>query len=245
VNASFCSESLRRNSSTRAVLRHLPREERLLFPIRRGGVPTLSFRVTVAFYATWLILCRRGHLIDGIARGLPDDLEEVYRRYAALLKSVIMQVLHSEAEASEVLQDVFCQVWNHADHYSAGKGKLANWLCTLARRRAIDRLRQQSAYRRATKRYKIASRHFENCLDRLHTVELQVFDNDLRSLLRQHLSSLPAQQREMIRLAFFEQRSQREISRLTNIPLGTVKTRIELGLRKLSKRLIEKRRKVL
>jgi RNA polymerase sigma-70 factor, ECF subfamily len=63
--------------------------------------------------------------------------------------------------------------------------------------------------------------------------------------LRQHLISLPAQQREMIRVAFFEQRSQREISRLTNIPLGTVKTRIELGFRKLSKRLIEKRSKVL
>jgi RNA polymerase sigma-70 factor, ECF subfamily len=185
------------------------------------------------------------HLIDGVSRGLPDDLEELYRRYAALLKSVIMRVLHDEAEASEILQDVFCQVWEHADRYSASKGKLASWLCTLARRRAIDRLRQQSAYRRATKRYEIACRHFENSFDRLHTVECQVFDNDLRSLLRAHLITLPAQQRELIRLAFFEQRSQREISRLTNIPLGTVKTRIELGLRKLSKRLIDKRSNVL
>jgi RNA polymerase sigma-70 factor, ECF subfamily len=100
-------------------------------------------------------------------------------------------------------------------------------------------------YRRATKRYEIACRHFGNCFDRLHTVECQVFDNDLRSLLRGHLVTLPAQQREVIRLAFFEQRSQREISRLTNIPLGTVKTRIELGLRKLARRLIEKRSKVL
>jgi RNA polymerase sigma-70 factor, ECF subfamily len=76
-------------------------------------------------------------------------------------------------------------------------------------------------------------------------VEREVFDNGLRSLLGQHLITLPAQQREVIRLAFFEQKSQREISRLANIPLGTVKARIELGLRKLSKRLIEKRNKVL
>jgi RNA polymerase sigma-70 factor, ECF subfamily len=63
--------------------------------------------------------------------------------------------------------------------------------------------------------------------------------------LRQHLAALPAEQRDAIRMAFFEQKSQREISKLTNIPLGTVKTRIELGLRKLSKRLVEKRSQVL
>lgn len=175
------------------------------------------------------------NLLDGISRRLPNDLEELYRRYAALLKSVIMRVLH----------DVFCQVWEHVDHYSATKGKLSSWLCTLARRRAIDRLRQRSAYRRATKRYEISYRHFGNCFERLHTVERQVFNNDLGFLLRQHLAALPAQQRDVIRMAFFEQKSQREISRLTNIPLGTVKTRIELGLRKLSKRLVEKRSQVL
>ena len=102
-----------------------------------------------------------------------------YRRYAVLLKSVIMQVLHDESEANEILQDVFCQVWEHADYYSATKGKLASWLCTLAKRRAIDRLREQSTYRRATKRYEISCRHFGNCFERLHTVERQVFNNEL------------------------------------------------------------------
>lgn len=172
-------------------------------------------------------------------------MEELYRRYATLLKSVIMRVLHDESEADEILQDVFCQVWEHVDHYSATKGKLSSWLCTLARRRAIDRLRQRSAYRRATKRYEISYRHLGNCFERLHTVERQVFNNDLGFLLRQHLAALPAQQRDVIRMAFFEQKSQREISKPTNIPLGTVKTRIELGLRKLSKRLVEKRSQVL
>jgi RNA polymerase sigma-70 factor, ECF subfamily len=195
--------------------------------------------------ATCSLLVEDQNLLDGISRRLPNDLEELYRRYAALLKSVIMRVLHDESEADEILQDVFCQVWEHVDHYSATKGKLSSWLCTLARRRAIDRLRQRSAYRRATKRYEISYRHFGNCFERLHTVERQVFNNDLGFLLRQHLAALPAQQRDVIRMAFFEQKSQREISKLTNMPLGTVKTRIELGLRKLSKRLVEKRSQVL
>ena len=66
------------------------------------------------------------NLLDGISGRLPNDLEELYRRYAVLLKSVIMQVLHDESEANEILQDVFCQVWEHADYYSATKGKLAS-----------------------------------------------------------------------------------------------------------------------
>jgi RNA polymerase sigma factor (sigma-70 family) len=113
--------------------------------------------------ATCSLLVEDQNLLDGISRRLPNDLEELYRRYAALLKSVIMRVLHDESEADEILQDVFCQVWEHVDHYSATKGKLSSWLCTLARRRAIDRLRQRSTYRRATKRYEISCRHLGNC----------------------------------------------------------------------------------
>ena len=121
------------------------------------------------------------HLINGVSRGLPDDLEELYRRYAALLKSVIMQVLHDEAEASEILQDVFCQVWERANHYSASKGKLARWLCTLARRRAIDRLRQQSAYRCATKRYELP----------VDTLEILSTDCTLSSAKSSKMTSAP------------------------------------------------------
>jgi RNA polymerase sigma-70 factor (ECF subfamily) len=66
--------------------------------------------------ATCSPLVEDQNLLDGISRRLPNDLAELYRRYAVLLKSVIMQVLHDESEAKEILQDVFCQVWEHADH---------------------------------------------------------------------------------------------------------------------------------
>ena len=173
-------------------------------------------------------------LMNGILRRLPDALEKLYKRYRVVLRSVVMQVLHDETEAEDVLQEVFLQVWDRAPSYSSGKGKLMSWLCTLARRRAIDRLRQHSAYRRATDRYEVSCNHSDKGIDESHTVEREAFRDDLRSLLHQQLNLLPPNQREVIRLAFFEEKSQREISALTQTPLGTVKTRIELGINKLS-----------
>lgn len=173
-------------------------------------------------------------LMDGLVRKLPEALERLYRRYRAVLRSIIMQVLHDEAETDDVLQEVLLQVWERAQSYSSRKGRLVSWLCTLARRRAIDRLRQHSAYRRATDRYEISCNHHDKAIDETHTVERDAFHGDLRNLLREHLKTLPPQQKEVIELAFFQNRSQREISSMTHTPLGTVKTRIELGIKKLS-----------
>ncbi|CAN5722460.1 sigma-70 family RNA polymerase sigma factor [soil metagenome] len=173
-------------------------------------------------------------MMDGLLRRLPDALDRLYRRYRAILRSIIMQVLHDETEAEDVLQEVFLQVWDRAESYSSGKGKLVSWLCTLARRRAIDRLRQHSAYRRATDRYEVSCNHPDKDFDQTHTVEAGAFQGDIRELLGQHINSLPPNQQQVIRLAFFEDRSQREISAITHTPLGTVKTRIELGMKKLS-----------
>ena len=173
-------------------------------------------------------------LMNGILRRLPEALERLYKRYRVVLKSIIMQVLHDDTEADDVLQEVFLQVWDRAPSYSSGKGKLMSWLCTLARRRAIDRLRQHSAYRRATDRYEVSCNHSDKGIDESHTVEREAFRDDLRSLLDQQLNTLPPNQQEVIRLAFLEEKSQREISALTQTPLGTVKTRIELGIKKLS-----------
>lgn len=173
-------------------------------------------------------------LMNGILRRLPEALERLHKRYRVLLKSIIMQVLHDETEADDVLQEVFLQVWDRAPSYSSRKGKLMSWLCTLARRRAIDRLRQHSAYRRATDRYEVSCNHPNKGTDESHTVEREAFRDELRSLLDQQLDALPPNQRDVIRMAFLEEKSQREISALTQTPLGTVKTRIELGIKKLS-----------
>jgi len=173
-------------------------------------------------------------LINGLVNQEPDALARLYDRYGTVLKAVIMKVLHDETEAEDVLQEVFLQVWDRAMHYSAEKGKLLSWLSTVARRRAIDRVRQTCAYRRATDRFEVVSRHPDKEMDEIHTVECEAQHHDVRELIDRQLDLLPDSQREAICLAYLEGRSQREIASMTHTPLGTVKTRIELGLKKLS-----------
>ena len=84
------------------------------------------------------------HLMNGILERKPDALDHLYTRYGGMLKSIIMQVLHDDAEADDVLQDVLVQVWDRAATYSSSKRNLTSWLSTLARRRAIYRLREHS-----------------------------------------------------------------------------------------------------
>lgn len=183
-------------------------------------------------------------LMQGLARRETGALARLYERYHGLLHSVAMNVVHDSPDAEEVLQDVFLHIWNRADAYLVEKGKPLGWLIMLTRRRAIDRLRQQTSYRRATLRFETQALH-EN-VDRVHYggVDQKACLDDLRSLLKQQLDRLPPAQKQAVELTFFEGMSQREIASATQLPLGTVKTRIELGLRKLSNILITARLKV-
>lgn len=173
----------------------------------------------------------------------PESLKMLYKRYAAVLRGVVMRVVHDEAETEDVLQDIFVQVWDRADHYEPAKGKPLGWLVTLARRRAIDRLRQRSAYRRATDRFEFECRVPHDHGDS-REFDQHIFEDDLRRILLDLIGNLPPYQREVIMLTFFKGMSQREIAAATRIPLGTIKTRIELGMRKLSTAMRAIRRKV-
>ncbi len=171
-------------------------------------------------------------------------LEDLYKRHHRMLRSVAMRIVRDEASADDVLQDVFIQIWNQADSYSPEKGQVLGWLIILTRRRALDRVRQRSAYQRATDRFEQEhERRFleseDNC-----AVETDVCSNDLRSLMLTLMSHLPQAQQEVVKLAYFEDMSQREIAAHLQLPLGTVKTRIELGMRKLGTSLAPIRSKV-
>ncbi|MEA3187725.1 MAG: polymerase sigma-70 factor, subfamily, partial [Chthoniobacter sp.] len=116
--------------------------------------------------------------------------------------------------------------------YSPKKGQALGWIVTLTRRRAIDRLRKRQAYHRATERLEVHTEQQPEAW--LHNrIEDDISHDDLREFLRGRIEGLPPFQKEAIELAFFKGMSQREIALYTNTPLGTVKTRLELGLRKL------------
>jgi RNA polymerase sigma-70 factor (ECF subfamily) len=170
-------------------------------------------------------------------------LNELYSRYGGRLKSMIGTVVHEEGEADDVLQDIMLQIWREAGKYSPKAGKPLGWVVTLARRRAIDRVRRRQAYCRAKDRY---ANELQKNLNG-HFTRIGVDDisrSDLRKFLNEQLQRLPGYQRQAVRLAFFKGMSHREIAAATQTPLGTVKTRLELGLQKLTHAIKPMRHKI-
>src|SRR2546423_7119585 len=179
-------------------------------------------------------------LMLAIQNGDADALSQLYDRYTGIVKALILRIIHNDAEADDLFQEVFLQIWNHAKNFSPQKGKPLGWMITLTRRRAIDALRQKHAYNRAEERLQAEPERqplawVENVTDK----EIQA--GDTRAVMANVINSLPEAQQQVIDLAFFQGMSQREIASHTNIPLGTVKTRLELGLKKIYDSLKELR----
>src|SRR5438270_1070469 len=167
-----------------------------------------------------------------IQTGDADALSQLYDRYHGIVKALILRIIHNDTEADDLLQEVFMEIWNQSKNFSAQKGKPLGWMVTLTRRRGIDALRKKQAYARAEERLQAAPEQqpvawVEN------VTEKEIEAGDTRVLMTKMINSLPEAQQQVIELAFFQGMSQREIAFHTNIPLGTVKTRLELGLKKM------------
>ncbi len=165
-----------------------------------------------------------------------DALEELHRRHSPTLKAVIIRVLHNEHSAEDLLQEVYMEIWRLANRYSQEKGKALGWMITLARRRAIDRLRREQAYFRVEERFQKETEQQPEAWTH-NRVEEDIEASDVRNILKKILETLPPAQKDAVELAFYKGMSQREIASHTKIPLGTIKTRLELGVRKIASRL--------
>jgi RNA polymerase sigma-70 factor, ECF subfamily len=165
-----------------------------------------------------------------------EALTMLYRRYCKLLHSVIGRCIYDQQHAEDLLQEVFVEIWNRAEHYCEEKGRALGWLITLARRRALDRVRRFQAYHRAEQR--LRDQEENNPLTESHyDGDAEVEHRELASRLEKALAQLPEAQADAVRMAFQQGLSQRDIVARTGIPLGTIKTRIELGLRKMANAL--------
>src|SRR6266699_1425985 len=171
-------------------------------------------------------------LMLGIQSGDAEALSELYDRYNGVVKALILRIIHDETGADDLLQEVFMEIWNQAKNFSAQKGKPLGWMATLARRRAIDGLRKKQAYARAEERLQNETEQQPDAWVH-NTTEEEIVLGDTRTLIRKVINGLPPAQQQAIDLAFFRGMSQREIAAKTNTPLGTVKTRLELGLKKI------------
>src|SRR5256886_4550277 len=171
-------------------------------------------------------------LMKAIQAANPEALSQLYDRYNGILKALILRVIHNETEADDLLQEIFMEIWKQAKNFSAHKGKPLGWMVTLARRRAIDGLRKKQAYARAEERLQAETEQQSDAWAHNATTE-EIEFVDTRMLVRKVIDRIPAAQQQAIELAFFRGMSQREIAAKTNTPLGTVKTRLELGLKKI------------
>ena len=173
-------------------------------------------------------------LVRQVADRRPDALGELYDRFSPLLLGLTARILGSRAEAEEVLQDVFLQVWNRADRYDSSRSSVSTLLVLIARSRAIDRLRSRRVAERT-----VEAVQQENPGGGHASPEAaeNVLIRERRERVRSELAVLPAEQREVLELAFFQGLSQSEIAGRTGIPLGTVKTRSLLAMKKLRQAL--------
>ncbi|HEX8296586.1 MAG TPA: sigma-70 family RNA polymerase sigma factor [Chthoniobacteraceae bacterium] len=176
-------------------------------------------------------------LMVAVSQGDQAALEVLYKRHGAHLKAIVLRVIHDEGLADDLVQEIFLEVWRLASRYSPEKGLALGWLITLARRRAIDRLRKLQAYGRAEDRLEAEVRQAPEMTR--HDVDQDLAANDMREVLRKIILTLPPAQQQAVDLAFYKGMSQREIAAHTSIPLGTIKTRLELGVRKIGSALRE------
>jgi RNA polymerase sigma-70 factor (ECF subfamily) len=168
------------------------------------------------------------YLMAQIKKEDEKALEELYHRHSGMLRSVIARIMNNESDIDDLVQEVFVELWNRAESYSEEKGKALGWMITLARRRAIDKLRKRQAYCRAEERLRLeptAALH--------QSVDEEANAGELTGIFKKLFAQLPEAQRQALHLAYYCGLSQREIAARTGIPLGTVKTRLELALRKV------------
>src|SRR3989449_2193410 len=141
-------------------------------------------------------------LMQAIQAEDADALSQLYDRYNGILKALILRVVHNEAEADDLLQEIFMEIWNHAKNFSAQKGKPLGWMVTLARRRAIDGLRKKQAYARAEERLQHEIEQQPDAWAN-NATEAEILLSDTRSLIRNAIDSLPPPQQQTIGLGFF------------------------------------------
>lgn len=175
-------------------------------------------------------------LLGLVVIGRTEALEEIYDRYSRPVYSLVLGLLREPAIAEEVTQEVFLRVWMRSSSFKPLSGKAKTWILSIAHHRAIDRLRQQ--------RHRQKESPLEDFLEgewqmgtEAGVVEQTAILQEESVKIQEAMKELPEEQRQVLMLGYFRGFTQAEISKGLNVPLGTVKTRMRLGIQKLRQSL--------
>lgn len=173
-----------------------------------------------------------GDLLLKIQQGDEQAFEQLYREQSSILLATALRVLRNRSLAEEVLQEIFTEVWVNCHSYRTQAGSGRAWLTTMCRRRAIDRVRAVQAQQ---------NRDFTQGVKEAHVLEPDVQDTVLTQVeaarAQTALQTLPEEQATAIAMAYYQELSHSEIAQRLDVPLGTVKSRIRDGMRRLRAQL--------
>ena len=175
-------------------------------------------------------------LIASMAQGRQEALSKLYDETASSINGLLLRILDLPQDAEEVLLDVYMKAWKNAGNYSPDRGTVRAWLFTMARSVAIDRVRQRRA------RLNTFPLDFPGLVEPPSaddSPEQQTADSQRRRKVHQLLQELPPEQRDVVMLAFYKGMTHSELAGYLGQPLGTVKSRIRMGLLHLKSRLEE------
>lgn len=175
-------------------------------------------------------------LLAAIAARDKAAMTAFYDRYERMVFSFAMRCVSDRSAAEEVVQDVFMKVWRSAESYDVAQGKLTTWLLTITKRTAIDLHRKTQ--RRLTPDLVEDDQLVQLPTDDDEGPEAIVQANAMREVVAEALKALPDDQRATIERMYYQGYTQREIAQEMNVPLGTVKGRIRLGLSRLKEQLL-------
>jgi RNA polymerase sigma-70 factor (ECF subfamily) len=172
-------------------------------------------------------------LIAAMARGDERAAARVYDRHSAVVYGLALRIVHEVADAEEVVIEVFAQAWREAARFDSSRGSALGWLTTITRTRALDVVRSRQRRDRATNAASTMLDAPAAMSEGFRSPDTFVEDADRATAVAEALRELPEAQRSAIELAFYEGLTHPEVAERLKEPLGTVKTRIRLGMLKL------------
>lgn len=168
-------------------------------------------------------------LLRGVIERRPEALAALYDRHAPSLLALARRILSGSPDAEDVVQEVFVHVWNQAARYDPSRSSFSTWLVLITRSRAIDRLRNRKVVERTHEASQAAVPLEHASPEGAEAVLMR----ERRERVRREMENLPPEQRQVIEMAFYQGLTQSEIAAQADLPLGTVKTRTLLAMKKL------------